>query len=648
MHHVPLQRHQAEGMIAAPHNGDTVGEVVRHDGPAQQAFHNFPVLRIAAHQLGRHAEAARHPQHIPLPVRQALAPDGAPGQERRPAQMLIAQEVDQALGGLLVVRDDILLGRSQRHVHRRFIFLRHAEQLAQGAVNGFHIMLPGVAHHAAYGIGVALHFPGHFRQQLLPAFHAPDLVQLSVIVLPGLNHMGVGGLQRVPGFLQRVRHGLLLVLFRLQQPPGLRHRLFQALRRPLHFLAGGGHFHLPGFHGGEHRFQAGLVILSGGPAVHGLHHGRLLIPGLQRVLPVPAAVPGLGKKPLHFRQTFSGLPAFLRQALPVLRPALPPLLHGAQRVLRLVYGFHAGHQPFPGTGDLFIQGGDLRLAGVPVPALFLQGDFRLLQGGLQPLQIQLRIPQPGFHPVAAHQEKVQIQHLQLRGLLQINPGVPALLLQRAQLPLQLLQDIVHPAHVVQRMGQLLVRLFLPGLELHDAGRFLEHQTPVLTLAGKDIVNPALADDGIAFLADARVPEKIDHVLQPAGGPVQVVFALPAAVQPPGHHHLGIFHRQSVILVVKDQGHLAVAQGLALLGTVENHVLHAAAPQGFGALLPQHPAHRVADIALSGSVWAHDARNALVEQDFRPLGKGLEPIQFQFLQSHTSSRKTRRLPQTINN
>ena len=200
----------------------------------------------------------------------------------------------------------------------------------------------------------------------------------------------------------------------------------------------------------------------------------------------------------------------------------------------------------------------------------------------------------------------------------------------AQLPLQLVQDIVHPGHVFQRPGQLPVRFFLPGLELHDAGRVLEDQTPVLALPGKDLVDPALPDDGIAFLADTGVPEQVDHVLQAAAAPVQEIFALSAPVHPAGHHDLGVLQGEGMVLVVKNQGYFAVAQRLARLRAAEDHVLHAGAAQGLGALLAQYPAHRVADIAFSGAVGTDNRRYAFIEDDLGPLGKRLESVQLQFL------------------
>ena len=201
---------------------------------------------------------------------------------------------------------------------------------------------------------------------------------------------------------------------------------------------------------------------------------------------------------------------------------------------------------------------------------------------------------------------------------------------RASLSAVFSSRVVHPGDVLLGFGQLPVRLFLAGAELDDAGGLLEDLAAVLPLAGQDLVDPALADDGIAFLADTGIAEQVDDVLQAAGGPVQEIFALPAAVDPAGDQDLGILQGEALVFIVKDQGNFAVAQGLPPLGAAEDHVLHAGAAQGPGVLLSEHPAHRVRDIAFSGSVRSHDGGDAFLEDDLSPLRKGLEPVQFQLL------------------
>ena len=198
-------------------------------------------------------------------------------------------------------------------------------------------------------------------------------------------------------------------------------------------------------------------------------------------------------------------------------------------------------------------------------------------------------------------------------------------LQRTQLPCQFFQNIINTVGIFQRPLKLLVRLFLPCLELHNAGGLFEYLTAIFTPAGKDFVNTSLADDGVAFLADTRIPEKVDDVLQPAGGTVEIIFTFTVPVHPAGDHDLRKVHGQSPILIFKHQRDFAVAQGLALLGAVEDNVRHAGTPEGFRTLLPQDPPHRIADVALAGTVRSHNARDSLIKNDFRPLGKGLEAV-----------------------
>ena len=71
-----------------------------------------------------------------------------------------------------------------------------------------------------------------------------------------------------------------------------------------------------------------------------------------------------------------------------------------------------------------------------------------------------------------------------------------------------------------------------------------------------------------------------------------------------------------------------------MGAVEDHVLHLGAAQGPGALLAQHPADRIGDVALSAAVGADDGRDPAAELQFSFLGKGFEPLHLQLRQSHS--------------
>ena len=89
----------------------------------------------------------------------------------------------------------------------------------------------------------------------------------------------------------------------------------------------------------------------------------------------------------------------------------------------------------------------------------------------------------------------------------------------------------------------------------------------------------------------------------------------------------------MIGVVKGQRHLRHAQGPALLGAIEDHVLHLGAAERLGALLAQHPAHGVGDVALAAAVGPDDGRDAAAELQLCLFSKGFESLHFQLCQSH---------------
>ena len=340
-----------------------------------------------------------------------------------------------------------------------------------------------------------------------------------------------------------------------------------------------------------------------------------------------------GEQRFQLVQAALAFPVFLLGALPVFPAGFPAAVQGGKGALRFMHLLCASHQGAARAGDFLLQLSDFSLVFIPLFGFERQGLLGIAEHRAQIHQFAVQLGQTLLRPVRPDKKQVQVKDFQLCGQLEVFPGGLCLLLQGLELAVQFLQNIVHPLGVFEGALELLIRFLLAGLELHNAGGFLEDLPPVLTPAGKNLINAALADDGVALLADAGVAEQVDDVLQAAGGAVEVVFAFAVAVDPAGHHHLGKVHVQGAVVVFKDEGNLAVAEGLALLGAVEDHVGHAGAAQGFGGLLPQHPAHRVADVALSRAVGPDNAGNAFAKHNLRPLRKGLEPIQLQLLQPH---------------
>ena len=257
----------------------------------------------------------------------------------------------------------------------------------------------------------------------------------------------------------------------------------------------------------------------------------------------------------------------------------------------------------------------------PVPL-----DRGTLQVGLQlddprPDVLQTVQPHGDFQP-----PQLVPQHQILLGLVPLGP-------QRLQLKLQLVHLVVDPQQVLVGALQLALGLLLPVAEAGDARRLLKDLPPVGGPLGEDLVDAALADDGIALPAQAGVQKQLADILQAHRIPVDVVFALPGAVIPPGDHDLVLLPGQPVVAVVQHQRHLGIARLPPLGGAAEDHVLHPASPQGPGGLLPHDPAHCVRQVGLARAVGPHDGGDALVKGQHRLFRKGLKALEHQRLEIH---------------
>ena len=239
-------------------------------------------------------------------------------------------------------------------------------------------------------------------------------------------------------------------------------------------------------------------------------------------------------------------------------------------------------------------------------------------------------------PSVAQQKQAHVQLLERVGQGQVFAGCIGLLFQRREMAFQLFQHVDHAHQVFIRALEAALGLLLARAEAADARRLLENGAAVLAALAQNIVDAALADDGIALLANAGIAEQVHDILEAAGGAVHEVFAVAAAVDAAGDAHLVKGGLQLMVGVVKDEGHFAVVEGLSLFGAVEDDVGHVVAAQHLGALLAQHPAHRVANVAFAAAVGAHDARHVLRKDDLRALGKGFESVYLQSGKAHHAS------------
>ena len=321
----------------------------------------------------------------------------------------------------------------------------------------------------------------------------------------------------------------------------------------------------------------GLQLLLGGAAaalLPGQLLGNICNSGIS-VLDVRAQqsggallVPGLSGKPLRL------LPHPLLRGVVLLHPQGEAVVFLIERVLPLPGGL----LPLPGGGVLRLE------------AVLRCLDF------LQPLQ-----------------PDGNLQDAQLVAQQQKPPGCLRLGPQGRDLELQLADFIIDAHQVLLRALETTLRLLLAVAVLGDPCRLLEDLPPVRTAGGQDLVDAALADDGVSLPAQTRVHKQLVDIPQPHGLLINIVFALPAAVVAAGDHHLAAVNGgEDPLAVVQHQRHLGKAHGAALLRAAEDDILHFTAAEAADGLLPHHPADGIGYIGLPGPVGPHNGGNILAK------------------------------------
>ena len=196
----------------------------------------------------------------------------------------------------------------------------------------------------------------------------------------------------------------------------------------------------------------------------------------------------------------------------------------------------------------------------------------------------------------------------------------ALFFQRTHAVLKFFYDIAEPVHVDLGVFKLPRGFFLAHTELHNARRLFKSAAPVRGLCGQYLLHASLTNYGIAFAANARVPEKLRYVLSSAGGTVNKVFAFAASVYAARNAYFVKIGCQFMVVIIKRERYFAVRKRFFRLCTVEYNVLHLFAAQRLCALLSQHPAHGIRNVAFAAAVGTDNGRYTVVKYNFCFTGK----------------------------
>src|SRR5579871_3978201 len=218
-------------------------------------------------------------------------------------------------------------------------------------------------------------------------------------------------------------------------------------------------------------------------------------------------------------------------------------------------------------------------------------------------------------------------------------GLGCLQLDAAQLLFDFVDDIAGPLQVLVDPFQLAEGLDLLGLESADPGCFFEDGTPLPGRGLQEDIDAPLLDDAIGIRAGPTAEEELLDVFEPAGLLVDEILAFAVPIDPPSDLHFGILGGEDAAAVIEGHRDFGQAEAAARGRAVEDYIGHLAAAQALGALLAQHPAHGIHNIALPAAVGSDDGRDAAREVELGLVGEALEANQFQTLK-HSVPTKMR--------
>ena len=661
---VAVQRDDAEGVGIFFRDGGGRRDGLGDERVADEVVHDVGIVLVVAHQLGSEPDRARLAQRAAGVVRLVAGLQRVDGEEGDLPALRALEVLDQAAGVLRGGGDDVLHRAAERRLDGDLVLLVAVDDVRDDALD-------------ARGQGCV---PARLAQQLLDR----ELIALEVLLDVAVEALalaqggdaGVAAEQLFALFVRRGGKGSELAF-----PGGALLRLARDV-----FL----HFRQPVGAGGEGlfvRFQLGGGLLR--------LRGELLEPLFRRFLARgegadvladlgevldrvdDAALRGVGER-LRLGQLAAQLGDLGGERLDLpaaLFDLLLLRLGGAERLFRL--GRDLLQARGAAFGGLFVRlplavaEGDALADDLRVPLLLLQLDgdaqdllVQLLQqlvalgeaaavvGVLrfQPLRlgaagVDLRLDgrhgardalARGGGVVVLIDVQVDLRLFELRVQLAVAAGLFRLALERGEHVLDLAHALQVDVEVVVGIVEAALDLLAARLEEDDARRLLEDGAAVLRLGVHDLLDLALADDGVPLLPEAHGVQAVDDVLHAAGLLVDQILALAAAEEAAGHGDLGIVEvGEHLARIVEGERDLAKGLALARLRAAEDDVLHTRTAHGLGGLLAEHPADGVRHVALAAAVRPHDAGDAVVEADLRLVREGLESVEFYFFEVHSS-------------
>ena len=190
----------------------------------------------------------------------------------------------------------------------------------------------------------------------------------------------------------------------------------------------------------------------------------------------------------------------------------------------------------------------------------------------------------------------------------------------------ILEHDLYLSHVLICLLELARSLLALLSEAAYTRGFLEDIASVLGLHEKDLVDLSLLQDAVGGFANSGIHEKLTDVPKQAFLAIDIVFVVSVSECTPLDLDLSGVDVQDALFVVHGEDDLAHGHGLALVGSVEDHILALAGSESAQRLRSQDPLDRIDYIALSAAVGAQKRCYAVGEFEFGPVREGFEAVE----------------------
>ena len=197
-------------------------------------------------------------------------------------------------------------------------------------------------------------------------------------------------------------------------------------------------------------------------------------------------------------------------------------------------------------------------------------------------------------------------------------------------------DVFDAGEVLAGVREPCLGFLAPLLVLGDAGRLLEEYPQLLRLRLDHARDHPLLDDRVRPRPEAGAEEEIVDVAAANRDVVDVVRGILVARQHALDRQLDVaapLSADPARAVVEVELDRRAADGLALAGAVEDHVLHRFAAQRRGLRFAEDPAHGVDHVGLAAAVRPDDADELTRRRDGGRIDERLEACELDVGEAH---------------